>query len=232
VQIAKDFWLGENAAGFQGRVAYESVGDAPAYSVELDLIQNGAAIPFAEVDVAKADGRVLWAMAIPDASLTETGDPGLMNPPASSAERLAQGGRRALDFLAQRNFPDMALAYSQEEGGYGVYTLTPLQEGVRLYADQVKVQADLGEMKIIGYEGTPFYHNHRQRVLQDIVVTRQKLLTFISPYLRVEEINLALIQDDWGKEILTWEVRAALDQEHFSLYYNCVTGAEEKILRL
>jgi hypothetical protein len=235
IQRAKDFWLGANASGFQGRVAYESVGDIPAYSIELFATRNGAAIPFAEVDVAKGDGRVLWAMSIPDASRDESGEgaaAGMTNPPASFPEQLAQGGRRALDFLACRDFPEMALAYSQEEGGYGVYTLTPLQEGVRLYADQVKIQVDLWAMNITGYEGTPFYRNHKRRVLTNVAVTRDKLLTFISPYLRVEETNLALIRDDWGKEILTWEVRALVGQERFSLYYNCITGAEEKILRL
>ncbi len=232
IQIAKDFWLGENAAGFQGRVAYESVGDTPTYSVELSLVQNNITIPFAEVDVVKRDGHVLWAMAIPDPDREAGSQTGMMSPPAGSDERLLQGGHRAIDFLAQRNFPDMMLAYSQEEGGYGVYTLTPLQEGVRLYSDQVKVQVDLQEMKITGYEGSPFYRNHKERVLEDIVVTRSKLMTFISPYLRLEEINLALIQDDWGKEILTWEVRATVGKERFSLYYNCITGAEEKILRL
>lgn len=232
IQIAKDFWLGENAAGFQGRVAYESVGDTPTYSVELSMIQNNITIPFAEVDVVKRDGHVLWAMAIPDPERDAGSQTGMMSPPAASEERLLQGGHRALDFLAQRNFPDMVLAYSQEEGGYGVYTLTPLQEGVRLYSDQVKVQVDLQEMKITGYEGSPFYRNHKERVLEEVLVTRGKLMTFISPYLRVEETNLALIQDDWGKEILTWEVRAVVGTERFSLYYNCTTGAEEKIIRL
>lgn len=232
IQIAKDFWLGENAAGFQGRVAYESVGDTPTYSVELSMVQNNITIPFAEVDVVKRDGHVLWAMAIPDPEREAGSQTGMMSPPAASDERLLQGGHRALDFLAQRNFPDMVLAYSQEEGGYGVYTLTPLQEGVRLYSDQVKVQVDLQEMKITGYEGSPFYRNHKERVLEEVLVTRGKLMTFISPYLRVEETNLALIQDDWGKEILTWEVRATVGNERFSLYYNCTTGAEEKIIRL
>lgn len=232
IQIAKDFWLGENAAGFQGRVAYESIGDTPTYSVELSMVQNNVTIPFAEVDVVKRDGHVLWAMAIPNSEKEAGSQTGMMSPPAGSDERLLQGGHRALDFLAQRNFPDMVLAYSQEEGGYGIYTLTPLQEGVRLYSDQIKVQVDLQEMKITGYEGSPFYRNHKQRVLEEVLVTRSKLMTFISPYLRVEETNLALIQDDWGKEILTWEVRAIVGKESFSLYYNCTTGAEEKIIRL
>lgn len=273
VDVALDFWLGQNPAGFTGRVAFESVGDLPSYSVEIRPRAGGD--PIAEVDVTKKDGKVLWAMAIPGGrgadpgsgngaagGLGDTGagtDAGAGGPgPAgansgntatpgaagqtnqsgsvartdSDAARLAMGARKAQTFLEDRDFPEMALTYSQSDGTYGIYTFVPLQEGVRLYADQLKIQVELVSQNITGYEGTPFYRNHRERKLPEVKVTRNQITTRLSPYLKVSEYNLALIEDDWGREIMAWEVRASFGQENFALYYNTQTGAEEKILRL
>ena len=148
------------------------------------------------------------------------------------AARLIQGAQKAQTFLLDRDFPEMELAYSQFDGTYGIYTFVPLQEGVRLYSDQLKIQVELASQNITGYEGTPFYRNHRQRQLPEVQITRHQILTRLSPYLDATEFHLALIEDDWGREIMVWEVRATYGQENFALYYNTQNGAEEKILRL
>lgn len=269
IDIALDFWLGQNPAGFSGRIAFESVGDLPSYSVEIRPIAGGDAI--AEVDVTKKDGKVLWAMTIPGnrgaetSGQTATGGTGQTATPGTSGQtatpgtsgnttvpgpagqtnisgsvtrsqtdsaRLAQGAQKAKTFLQDRNFPEMELTYSQSDGSYGVYTFVPLQEGVRLYADQLKIQVEMSNLNITGYEGTPYYHNHRQRQLPEVKVTRNQIAVRLSPYLKVSEYHLALIQDDWGREIMAWEVRASFGQESFALFYNTQDGAEEKILRL
>jgi hypothetical protein len=143
-------------------------------------------------------------------------------------------------FLEIRGYPVMEIVQEEiranpQTGGYGVYTLAPIQDEVLLYPDQIKIQVDLSRMAVIGFEGTPYYQHHRLRANLTAPLrpqwSRERIQAQASPLLRVAWIRLALIQDDLGGEILTWEVQGKLDDEIFSVFYNTETGAEEQILR-
>jgi spore germination protein len=245
VNNALDFWLGPQQVGFAGRLAYQSGGDLPTYGVEIYSIRNDEAI--ANVDVAKKDGKVIWAMSIPDFSQGTEEAAGTETNPDISEENLRvlqniqgqrsnisvdQGASLCLSFLTERDFPDVALVHSQMDEGFGIYTFAPMQDGICLYPDQIKMQVDLASAQITGYEGTPYYRHHRTRQFPAIKVSRQDVLDLLSPYLTVTDMRLALIENDWNQEVLTWEVRANLGQESFALYYDTEYAIEEKVIRL
>lgn len=254
INNALDFWLGPEHVGFGGRIAYESGGDLPTYGVEIYTLRGDQAV--ANVDIVKKDGKVLWAMSIPDidwpygtkgaadqkADLEETENAAEVSEENLRVLQMIQGNRvnisldqgasLCLGFLSDRDFPEMVLSHSQIDEGYGIYTFVPMQEGVRLYPDQIKMQVDLATAQITGYEGTPFYRHHHLRQLPAVNVSKEKVQTLLSPYLKVSGIHLALIENDWNQEILTWEVRAKLGMESFALFYDTEHAIEEKIIRL
>lgn len=245
INNALDFWLGSEQVGFAGRLAYQSGGDLPTYGVEIYSTRNDEAV--ANVDVAKKDGKVIWAMAIPDFSKGTNEVARTETNPDISEENLRvlqniqgqsnnisvdQGASLCLSFLAERDFPDVTLVHSQMDEGFGIYTFVPMQEGVCLYPDQIKMQVDLATAQITGYEGTPYYRHHHNRQFPAVNVSREKVQTLLSPYLTVSDVRLALIENDWNQEVLTWEVRANLGQESFALYYDTEYAVEEKVIRL
>jgi len=261
IKNALAFWLGPEHVGFGGRIAYESGGDLPTYGVEIYTLKDSQSV--ANVDVVKKDGKVLWAMSVPDpdrlhgtkgaadqkvdpeqedtanqmsqavaGAVSEENLRVLQMIQGSGNISLEQGAGLCQGFLSDRDFPEMTLTHSQIEEGFGIYTFVPLQDGVLLYPDQIKMQVDLTTAQITGYEGSPFYRNHRRRHLPAVEVSREKVQTLLSPYLQVGDIRLALIQNDWNREILTWEVRASLGSEQFALYYDTEHAIEEKVIRL
>jgi hypothetical protein len=252
IKKAMEFWLGQATDGYRGVVSYESAGDIPAYSIEISTEGAGSSVPIAQVDVVKEDGFVLWAIAIPTADQGQQQVPQQAPQPAPQQvpqqapqpapqpahapdASLADGSYVAHDFLRHRELPVATLAHSRRTGDSAIYVFIPVADGIRDYTRQLIMQVHLADMRVIGFEGSAFYRNRTREHFADkeqIVVTVELLSSFLSPYLQMDTINLAFIQNDWGKGILTWEVDARVEREHFLLYYNVTNGAEEKIQRI
>jgi len=197
-------------------MSYEGVGDVPTYGLEFTP-QQGESSPV-YIDVSKLDGTVLWAMKPKDISGVNID--------------ISEGERQSRNFLQSRGFPEMALIKVEQEDNTGVYTFVPSQDGVLLYPDQVKVQVALDNGEVIGYEGTPYYMNHKQREIPAPRLSEEDIRRQVSPLLKVELIRPALIANPWGKEILTWEVRGSFQEEKFVIFYNAQSGSEEEITRI
>jgi hypothetical protein len=251
-RIALEWWFGPgtdspassdsmaSTASFEAILAYEGAGDISTYGYELRRI--GQTLPLAYVDVTRENGIVLWAVRMPDESAgadpadsgAGSAAPGGGQNDSGAAEKLARA------FLEGRGYPLMEIVQEEihrnpQAVGYGVYTLAPAQDDVLLYPDQIKIQVDLSRMVIVGFEGTPYYQHHRPRTSLEpplrLQWTKEQIQAMANPLLKVARIRLALIQDDLGGEILTWEVQGSLEDEIFSVFYNAETGAEERIIR-
>jgi germination protein YpeB len=228
-----EWWFGQgtgSAGLFEAVLAYEGAGDIPAYGYELR--RAGQSFSLAYVDVARENGIVLWAMEIP------SGLDAVPDSPAGGKPGTAENLIRI--FLEDRGYPLMEIVQEEihrnpQAGGYSVYTLTPTQDEVLLYPDQIKIQVDLNRMTIIGFEGTSYYQHHRPRTALkrplELPWTKERIQAAASSLLKITWIRLALIQDDLGDEILTWEVQGRLEDEIFSVFYNSETGAEERVIR-
>jgi spore germination protein len=224
--IALEWWFGPEHSRFEAVQSYEGIGDILTYGFEMRFA--GQPSPLAYVDVTQKDGRVLWAMAVPQTS----GQPAWDDAHPGPGTEIEDAEDMLYDFLKARGSTARKLVQKRQEGSYGVYTLAPEQDGVLFYPDQVKIQIDLEFMRITGFEGTPYYRHHRARDRMAPKLTEAQIRDIASPFLTLDIIRPALIQDDWGKEILTWEVQGRLSEEVFSVFYNAETGAEERAVRL
>lgn len=214
-EIAHDWWFPPDDRTHVANLAYEGVGDIPTYGLEFPAKEDGSPV---YIDISKLDGTVVWAMEpknIGDVSVS-----------------LDEGERYAKDFLEKHGFTNMIVIQVEQEGETAVYTCVPRQGEVVLYPDQVKVQVAQDNGEVIGYEGTPYYMYHRPRNLPQPRITAAELRKMLSPNLKVELIRPALIVNNWGKEVLTWEVRGSFAAEEFAIFYNADTGSEENIVRV
>lgn len=214
-KIALNWWYPVSDK-HEARLSYEGVGDIPTYGIEILPWKKEVGSVY--IDISKLDGSVIWAMKAKTVG--------------ESRLNLSEGEKKAHTFLDRHGLKKFVVVQVQKEDRMGIYTFVPRQEEVLLYPDQVKIQVALDNGEVTGFEGTPFYMYHHQRVLPTARLSESNLRKIISPRLKVTLIRPALIVDTWGKEILTWEVRGTFYEEKFVIFYNADTGSEEAIIRI
>ncbi|GFN22772.1 germination protein YpeB [Thermanaeromonas sp. C210] len=157
-----------------------------------------------------------------------------LNPrPVNNATLDAQAAaERAVSFLKAHGFPAVVPTYTLRQGNTQLITFAVREKGVILYPDQVKVKVALDNGEIIGFDATPYYMAHHQRNLPEPAVGVEDIRAKVQPHLKVEGIRLALIPTAGGREILTYEVTTSLDNERYLLYFNALTGEEEKVMKI
>jgi len=214
-QMAQKWWF-QDQEQHNAVMKYEGLGDIPTYGLEFGPLPGEEAGTY--IDVCKLDGTVVWALK-PKTVID-------INIDVSEGERLCK------EFLGKRSFPEMQVIQVEQEDNTGVYSFVPVQDGVLLYPDQIKLQVALDNGEILGYEGTPYYMNHRERKIPSPALSQEDIRKQVSPLLNVEFMRPALIANPWGKEVLTWEVRGSVEGEKFVIFYNAQNGSEEEITRL
>lgn len=139
---------------------------------------------------------------------------------------------RATAFLKAQGFPDMLPTYTISQGHAQLFTFVAREQDVLLYPDQVKVKVALDNGEIVGFDATPFFMAHHKRDLPVPQVSAKEITAKLKPHLKVEGIRLTLIPTGGGREVLTYEVSTKLDTERYLLYFNALTGEEEKIMKI
>lgn len=213
--LAAKWWFGGPTAP-QVRLLYEGAGLIPTFGLEFSN-QKADEIPV-YMDVSKIDGTVVWALKPQTVTASEI--------------NLDEAGRRAREFLQSHGYINVVQVNADTEDNIGVFTFAPRQGDVIIYPDQLSVQVAMDKGEIIGFEGTPYYMNHQTRDLPAPAISEERLRAMLSPNLQVDLIRLALINNYWNREVLTWEVRGSYSKEDFVIYYNTHTGIEEEFTRI
>lgn len=209
-------WLFGQDDKHTARLVYEGAGNIPTFGLEFPPLQGEESPVY--IDISKLDGTVLWSL----------------KPKAVDGAKIdfAAGEQKAREFLQSHGFTGMELVEIDQEDDSGIYMFVPRQGEVLLYPDQVQVAVALDDGEVIGYEGTPYYMNHRERTIAAPALSEEEIRDMLSPNLKVELIRPALICNYWDQEVLTWEVRGSYDEENFAIFYNAQTGSEEEFTRL
>jgi len=139
----------------------------------------------------------------------------------------------AARFLDERGFKGMESTYYETRSNTAIYNFAATQGGIILYPDLIKVSIALDNGRVVGFDASNYWMNHRQRELAAPALTvetaRNKLslkLTDVSPG------RLALIPKTVDLEVLTYEFQGKMDQDTFLIYINALTGEEERVLRV
>jgi spore germination protein len=212
--LAAKWWFSAGQVP-DAKLVYEGAGNIPTFGLEFSDQQEDVPV---YIDVSKLDGTIVWSLK--PKTIVE---PNL---------EVGEGERKAQEFLQKHGFNNLVIIETKIEDNNGVYTFVPRQGEVLLYPDQIQVQVALDNGEIIGYEGTPYYMHHEQREIPLPEINEEKLRSMLSTDLKVDLIRLALINNYWDKEVLTWEVRGSYDEEKFVIFYNAKTGGEEQFARL
>lgn len=208
-------------------IARSYVGDGRVTSVEAEQSLEGE-IPCWGVRVDTADAGVLHLQ------VTKTGGHVLLMMPEFSpggANHTLEACRQsAEDFLRTRQYGPVEPAYYQIGFGMVTFNYVPVQDGVRLYPDLVKVQVSLESGLVIGTESNNYLRNHVPRTFPEDAMSEQQALALIHS-LDVSSVRPVLIPRN-GQEIYCYEVRGEHEGQGYLVYLDAVTGQTQDILQI
>ena len=134
----------------------------------------------------------------------------------------------ALAFAKKLGLENMQVVWSSSAHGECVVNLAPLENGVVLYPDLVKVKVRERDSKVVGVDCTHYAFNHKTRDLPMPVVSVEDAEAVLSIN-KVSDGRLALIPLRGNREALTYEFECEADGTYF-VYIDALTGREANIL--
>ena len=134
-------------------------------------------------------------------------------------------------FLKQNNIGYVQCVWSDIISANAYLNYAPVQNGVILYPDLVKIKIDLADGEILGYEATGYYTNHTQRNLPNFSVSEKDALSQIDGKFTVDKVAKALAPIEY-KEILCWEIKCSYAESTYYFYIDAQTNQTVNILKV
>ena len=187
-------------------------GEIPCWGVRVDTADAGAL----HLQITKTGGHVLLMM--PEYS------------PGGANHTVETCSANAEEFLRTRQYGDVEPAYYQIGFGMVTFNFVPVQSGVRLYPDLIKVQVSLETGLVIGTESNNYFRNHVPRAFPENPMTAEQARALIHT-LEVISTRPVLIPR-YGQEIFCYEIRGTYDGQTYLVYLDAVTGQTQDILQV
>ena len=170
-----------------------------------------------DVQVSKRGGLLITI-----SSYAEGGDP-IMS--------LEEAKSMAPTFANNIGFENMETVWSEINNNVAYINLAPVENGVIMYPDLVKVKIDLTSQEIIGFEAVNFATNHVDRSVE-FNANESEAETLLGFDYNVLKTSKAVIRLDEGKEVCVYEfITERIDGTYF--YYVDANELEiVKILKL
>ncbi len=137
-------------------------------------------------------------------------------------------GAAAVEFAKRLGYGDMQVVWSATANGQRFFNLAPVQEGVIIYPDLVKVKTDAESGNILGFDSSHHAYNHKPRILPKPVILESdaRKEVFLDG---VGEGRLSLIPKNGSSEVLAYEFEGESEGTYF-IYIDALTGEEADIL--
>lgn len=136
--------------------------------------------------------------------------------------------QNALSFAAKLGFENMQVVWSSSARGECYINLAPVENGVILYSDLIKVKVRERDSHVIGLDATHYAYNHRARKIPAPAISVEEATKTLS-IPAVSEGRLALIPLGGMREVLTYEFECEQDGTYF-VYIDALSGEEANIL--
>ncbi|RFU65559.1 germination protein YpeB [Peribacillus glennii] len=170
------------------------------------------------MDITKKGGYPIWYINTRDVN--------------RSRIDLNTASNKALAFLKTNDFDSLDLYESAQYDNIGLFNFVTSVEGVRVYADSVKVKVALDDGSIIGFSADEFLKSHKIREIGKASVTMEQARAKINPNVKVMEERKALIENDLGEEVLCYEFLGTIGEDTYRIFINANTSQEEKVEKL
>lgn len=212
-EIALRFCELENA-----EVEVEETGEGLAYAAYTVRINDPEHEANIFMDISKKGGHPIWLLQ--DRQIGEVNI------------SLNEASEKAKELLKKNRIENMQIVDSKQYNAVGVFNFAYLKDNVRVYSDAIVVEVSLQDGEIIGYEASAYLANHRDREISEPTLTKEEAQKSLNPSLEVMEHHVALITNDLGEEVLTYEFFGVIHNDTYRIFINAETGNEERVEKL
>ncbi len=176
--------------------------------------------PTLMLDITQEGGYPLWMLQYGE------------RPSSEQELSLEEGRKKAEEFLKKNQYPNMKASYYEKTDGTLVVNFAPVEKGVVLYPDLIKVKVAMDDGEIIGFESLGYIMMHHPRELTSPSLTKEEARAFITEDFQVEKVNITVIPLESKREVLCYEFKGKYKEQDFIIYINGETGKMEKILQV
>jgi len=145
---------------------------------------------------------------------------------------LNEGAEKAKAYIDEFDFENMAISQSSEYDNIGVYSFLYADDDVHVYSDSIEVKVALDNGDIIGLNARNYFMNHTDRDIPEPDISEEEAKDKVNPKVEIKEESLAVIDNDLGEEVLTYEFLGVLNNETYRIFINAMDGQEEKVEKL
>lgn len=145
---------------------------------------------------------------------------------------LNDGLKKAEKYLEQFDYANMEVYESSQYDHTGVYSFLYHEDDVRIYSDSIEVKVALDNGDITGFTARNYLMNHRKRHINQPEITEEEAKDKVSTSVDIQEVHLAIIDNDLGEEVLTYEFLGVKGNETYRIFINAANGTEEKVEKL
>ncbi len=143
-----------------------------------------------------------------------------------------QAERTAIDFAKTNGIENPKVVWYQELDDQIYFNLAPIEKGIILYPDLVKVKVDLEFGNVVGYDAISYLTNHTDRQLGSAKISEQEAKAIVDKSFQIGEGRICLSPLEYNREVLCWEFECQRDNATYYIYINAETGIEENILKV
>lgn len=153
--------------------------------------------------------------------------------PTRSILTVEEGLEAARTFLRNHNYRQMEESYHVTEGHVLTVTFCAKQGETICYPDMVKIAVGLDTGALMRFDAEEYLTSHTRRDLPVPAVSAEELRERIPGELTVLAEHLAVIPTEGAQEVFCREfICESGEGRHYLLYFNAVSGQQEKILIL
>ncbi len=135
----------------------------------------------------------------------------------------------ATKFLSINGFENMHCFLYNAFDDEVYFNFAPLENGVLLYPDQVVLKVSLNSGSI-SFSAKDYVKNHRERGLNQPKLSQNEVMELVSNQLDVKNVRLALIENEYGNEVLCYEVEGIFNgTSRYFIYLNGDNGGVELV---
>lgn len=139
---------------------------------------------------------------------------------------------KALEFAKLVGFDDMSVVWNTESDNFTYISLTPKQNGVIIYPDEIKVKVSNQSGKIVGWEAKNWAYNHTERKNLEPTITKDEAQKSVSLEMDVRTTKLVVIPNEFVGETLCWEFMCVYDAGTYYVYIDANTGLQVQVLKV
>ena len=134
-------------------------------------------------------------------------------------------------FLETLGMVDMEPTYYEVYDNVCTINFACVKNDIIMYTDLVKVQVDMSDGGIVGYDARGYIVNHTEREKPADTISARRAAKEVSPVLMQKSHRLCYIPTQGGREVLCYEFMCESESgRRVLVYINALTAAEEQIL--